>query len=446
MNRRTIEWLVCAVIVCLSASYTFLEITPSIGQNLMGDADGFSRLSEVLLRERFFWDSTRTYGYPLFLAIIRGLLPGSVDWIPVVKLIQFVLHTCTAVLAVKILDRLAAVEEREVSSWARVLTFALVQFNLLLLAILQEILTDSISVFFITIFFYGVIAQEWWKWGIAGLALGIAAVIRPFYLNYAIAFTLVVSSWWVAAHIRSLRSAMEMNLLRKAALIGIPFLILIGSQFMQVWHYEERIAFTGEAAASWTNIHLDGSYYYYKHESFVGSNDRSPHIPYYNSRRLVRFQNRDPEESILLLTVLDPLGTIYMSILKTVALFQNYEWSVYRTTLLNTYTHPIFIYGFVMLYQFSTLILAFIMRFKEMFSARRMAFNALFTGIMLHVFLYSLLTIPESRFIVPIFPILTTCTIYSIWSKPDKRILIASLVISLILYAYTYIELIAAQS
>lgn len=437
-------WLLYAAIVALSAAFTALVIAPEVRFiGVGGDAHDYVQLAEQWLATGTFWHPIRTYGYPLFLAAIRAVLPADCDWLTATRVVQFLLHTASAALAVGLFTRFATVARLAIAWPAQVAVFALVQLNPVLLGLSQEVLTDSISVFLATAFFAGLLSNTRWHWLLAGLALGAAAVVRPFYLNFAIALAVLVGLWWLVRWVRKTAPRPE-ALPARLLMIAVPLLLVLLPQFALVYQNEGRVGFTGAQGSGWVSTHLEYTYYYYKYETYIGE-WHGPKVLYLSPRRAVMFEQRDPTQPMVLLMALDPVGTGYMTAIKTAGLFQNYEYAVYRSHLDNRFTHPTFLYGFVLFVQFMYLVGLSLLEFRSFVLENHPVLVTALAIVALHVGLYSLLTAPESRFIAPVFPLLTAFAGFNVIARPRIRLMMGVVVASILLYAYTYIELLDSQ-
>jgi len=193
----------------------------SLNNRLIFDAEIYSRLSFAVETDREIYSPLRTYGYPLFLYLARILSFNKIPWVEWVWKVQWLLHVATAFLAVGLGENLAKTFNLEISRFSRLVIFGLVQLNFCLLPLAFEILTESLTIFLITLFLWAMTAQFSSSRIVMGLAAGAAAVTRPFYGVFLPFFGLC----WTGASLMNRKLDLKTN--RLSNFIGLSIYLLI---------------------------------------------------------------------------------------------------------------------------------------------------------------------------------------------------------------------------
>jgi hypothetical protein len=445
-NKRF--FLVCLfVLILLSAVVLHFVIQPHLITHTLHDAPTYQNPAEQILSSGNLYDPLRTYGYPLYLALISRISPGD-SAIDLARRGQFLFHTYTAFLAVGIFANLRKDNTKE-TQWLKLLVFSLVILSPILLPLTHEILTESLAVFFVTLFCWAVtIPNKKWSWPVAGFALGVAAIIRPFHHNLALVLAVLYAVLFCVDSIQKKRERLTIWLsLKKGVMILIPFLVIVATQYAVVYNTEGTFAFVGEQMRGFQDTHLIEGFYSYKYETLLSA-DYQPPLYYFSPERKEIITHAAPESMYEIASeyLRVPLSTIHMTAIKVVGLFQNYDWSyTYRLSADNSnVTHPIFVYGFVIVYGLVYLIQYNMAEHRKLLGELLSGYAFLLAIIMLYLLVYGALTVPESRFIAPIIPILTVATIYTLIRDHYRSRLLFSFLVSIVLYAITYHTLVTS--
>gem|GEM_PF-4454321 len=419
-NQQYFTWISLVVFFVLSVFVIRTQVADQFTDQLYHDANGYAVTAEL------FADSfaetipkivaTRTIGYPIFLYVIYELSGQTDDWISQVRMIQFLLHTVVSVMSLGLLQALVS-DSTMIRWWHYALLFCVNQFNPILLGLTQEILTDSLAVFWVVLFFWGIMGQSRWRWGIGGAALGLATLVRPFYLLYGFVIFAVWSVGYLIANRQHLKSLLLSNaVIERILFILVPFLVLIAPQYGFVYDSESTIGLVGTRGNQWQAFHYENGFYLYKYETFVGEGHH-PGVYYVASDRVDYLDDRSPERG-LHLYLQDPFGSIEMAIIKTVGIFQNFELSVYRQALVFDYWQPVFLFGglFFILLLYPTLYS--LQHIKDVLQFNNLQYFLL--AILIHILAYTVFLIPEGRFISPVYPLISVLAIATIIRDPSS--------------------------
>ncbi len=432
------------IVIAISYLIVVLVIRSEMSGELYYDAGQYNRIAEFMRERGLFVGNTRTYGYPVFLNFVYLITPNTVNFTDGVGFIQFLLHIVTALATVYTLSKLAERAGFSLKRWHRLVCFALIQLNPLLLAMTQEVLTDSITVLGVTVFLVICMARVRYQILLVALVIAILTIIRPFHLNWSIAFfalwaglfvfgTLINSTFKAHKEFLDTHASKIFPQLLMGAFI---LLIILSVQLWRVYTVDREFNLVTQWERDYIPLHLTETTFVYKYETYVGEdNTLSATVYYINEARQI-----DGEFSIgdtLRRYAEDPLGAFNMITGKTIGLFQNYEWSVYRQTRENPANHPVFFAGLLLFTAFLYINQHFILNYN-----RQMAINASFLAVFVlinsYIFLYSILTVPESRFIYPVFPALTAGMMFILLKERDIRPLFYTFVIATTLYILIY--------
>lgn len=361
----------------------------------------------------------------------------------VAKNVQFGIHTLSAFLALGIVVLLRN-QGALIPSQGGLLAFTLVQLNPILLSCSRQILTDSICVLFVTLFCYAILSRKTWMWGIGGISLGVAALVRPFYLNFALAVAVSAALYTFLRNRGSSYLIFNRRMGTRVLLIIECFAMIISIQYIVVYRYTNLWAFVGPEAKQSINVHYRASIYSYKYETYIGVEPHRAPLHYSSTTRRsllpegVSKEFRFPDWCRVMLG--DPAGTLAMIMIKTTGLFQSYEWSPFRQTLKLNARHPAFICGLILFIGFVFIVIVYVADKNWLNTGLRsqLSFDFLFIISTLHIFIYSILTAPESRFIYPVVPILSVCAIHAGCLGRKKSYMVYAMIISVVLYSVTY--------
>ena len=186
-------------------------------------------------------------------------------------------------------------------------------------------------------------------------------------------------------------------------------------------------------------LHLTQSTYYYKYETYTGTENINPGLSYYFINIKNVFTSCLDQKSHILCRTQHPFLSSYVYTIKTVGIFQNHVWSTYRSNL-NHSINYVFIYGLVLFVMFVLINMTII--HQLIFSNHKLKTitdNFLLIFVDMYIMLYSVFSIPESRFINPVLPALSYlfASKYKDIKKLSKTYIITIMILSIILYFYT---------
>ncbi|NJR12767.1 hypothetical protein HC776_02580 [bacterium] len=370
--------------------------------------------------------ANRTYGYPLFLmAVVQGTnffdLP---TFYPLLFAAHFCLHLCTAALATHISRRLMPVSP----SWFGPLVFAEVACNPYLLAMLTQPLTETLTVFWIALFFAlmqtAFLQPNTPTRLLMGIVLGLATITRPFHLAWGIGGLLLlviqqVWRWWTQ------REVSLPSLIVPLAQIGLSFALIVSTQSVANEVY--RLYAWSEAPMPATDIleiHYRLGPYSYRYETFhdLALNRVFP-VLYANAR--LKSDPASPERLLL-------------PFIKLVSLFQQHDYHTYRP-ILGIVSSSAFAVGLLLWSAFCFIVPHSLHEVWWAWQQREaLPLATLFTlSLMGYIGLYVFFTVPEPRFILPIYPILIVLFVY--YARQAKRWwpFLVSHIIALVTYTLT---------
>lgn len=396
---------------------------------------------------------TSAYGYPLFLAAMLQLADATgMNASDLIMLVQFAFHTGIAFLGLAILDKLSP----GAPFGMRLLCFVLIQANPVLLGLTRLFLTDSLTVFPVTVMLWGVVYQPKGKYLLFGTALGAAMILRPFHQVWFMAWIvggLVVAVFRGRRMHRPLSWTIRQGLpanFRQGALMAahclIPLAGILTPQMLTVYQAENRIGLSGSEAGIWAQRHLALGLFLYKYETFSADGVHAYPIRYLNKRGLLNIQERmaQPRDSIVVVLLTDIPGMIItLPVVKLAGIFQNYDWSVYRTDINNQFT-LVTAWGGVIFFLFLYMLQSFLFRLRVRIKAADGLLNIplmLFLGVSAYVWLYVLFTAPEGRFVAPAIPALVALAFHRILLEKSPRRLVLTAIAACVLYLLTFIIL-----
>jgi len=417
--------------------YVFFIQTETLENRLLYDAAGYVDLATKI--ESFeVYDPLRTLGYPVFLFLIKrtAAVFAIQNWIPVVYYVQFIFHVATSFFGARIFSKLCQLEGIDTRKWQNILVFCLIQLNLCLLPLAFETLTDSICVFFISVVVFVLFSSHSWKTVWVGSLFGLLALVKPFYGPF------FVASIGIFMFLFFVNSKREKGRWKSFFSLAIPlilsFLVICTPQIATIFKHEHRIGLVGYLSSYPLSDSKLAGKKTYKYET-LPTNAKSPIILYLRTplfftkpklgNGLVRLGN--------IFNFLADSTMFY--ILKTVGLFQSFDWSVYRTSSSANPSHPVFLYGFInfffFLYMSLGLFERLVTRNKQKDNLYLITVN---TSGIFHVLLYSLLVHCESRYIAPALPIFIIFGFYYLVRDARFLKLLSVFTVSMVLYISTF--------
>ncbi len=434
-RRRLMQWGAYALITVLAyLLITVIVRTPLYFEHY--DSYAYLNLAENIRQHGLlsFYNDFRTYGYPVFLALIQqlaALIAPTAEPLQVIALVQFVLHSGAALLSVTLIEKLS---ERKTSFIFRITCFALVELNAVLLGLTRDILTESVTVFVIMLFIELLLSDVRLKWALLGLTLGIAIIVRPVHQVWGLAFLLAAGLLFCIRRVMQHGAQSTWNQMRQIDLkrltivvlqIAVPLLVIVGLQYFFVYQAENKINLVGTRATELAVKHLNASVYDYKYETYVGTGPHSPKLFYcFEKGEAQATAICAGQDSLNLFQyfVTYPFDTVYVLIVKTVGIFQSYEWSTYRQTT-TSYPNLVFIWGLIPLLGLVVAHHNLLRQWRKMLTTSYANFCRILVLVAadLYLVLYILFTIPETRFMAPMLPALTVCGLSTIATPLSPR-------------------------
>ncbi len=439
-SRRLMQWGAYALITVLA--YLLISVIFKTLLYPYRDAGVYLLLADKIKQNGLFvfYDDVRTYGYPLFLTIIKQVaatIAPAADPLEIIIQVQFVFHTGTALLAVALLDKLS---ERKTSFTLRLICFALIELNVVLLGLTRDILTDSITVFLVTLLVWLLISAMRFKWLFIGLVLAVSIVVRPFNQVWGLLFLGTCGSLLFARQVlqhglQSTIDTIRQTGIKRPLLIGLqvlmPLLIIVGLQYWLIFQVESRVNLVGKLATQIADWNSQAGVFYYKYETFAGDQSRSSSVFYVfdtGAKQAAKLRDAAGNMSILNYALTHPVDTAYVFLVKAIGLFQSYELSTYRMALENT-ANFVFVWGFIPLLGLVYAHWSVLLNVRKMLTGSRAAFYGLIVlaAADLYLILYTIFTIPETRFMAPVFPALTVCGIVAATTQRRRNLLFAAI-------------------
>ncbi len=401
----------------LIACAFFIWLNLDVPVVIRGDAQGYLNYAQGLIAGQFdrLLSDFHPYGYALFLAIFiqAASFLGMSSFYPLVFAVQFGLHIITAVLATRITQR-SLTQNRP---WVLYLVFAVVACNPYLLAMITQILTENLSVFFITLSFYCLQSEALHstlsRRAAIGITLGFASLTRPFNLVWAVG---VIGFLGIAA-LWDMYSRKNWSFTAPAIRLGqilVCFVFIVSTQQLAGTFYK----YTQNAGTPTTEdvsanpslgvmtLHLKAAAYTYRYETLYRQDRNVVAGVYYSNQRLNGYA-RQPE-------------VLLMPFIKLTSLFQQHDYKVYR---------PVF--GIVSPTAFAVGLILWIMfcytvaqALYDIWQAWRLGSSIPTAGLLtvmliLFVALYAVFTVPEPRYILSIYPLLTS--LFAFYAVRAKR-------------------------
>lgn len=431
----SVSWGSVCMYAGLVAGALFLWWNLHIPTIVDGDAWGYSEYAKALINGQYekLFTTFRPYGYPLFLAILIKIatlfqLPSVY---PMIYAGQFILHLANATLATLMMRRFVP----QARPWTLYLVFAAVAWNPYLLAMVTQLLSENLSIFSITLFFYWLQAEVLQStltnraW--IGVSLGLAAVTRPLNIAWAICVfgVLVIVAY---LNMRALGRWRVIPHVKRLAQIGIFFVVvtltqqIASSYFLSQIQDVSKIIIINDTSGV-IRQHLTMSPYIYRIDNLY-DREKETLVPiwYFNTRLVIDFFK--PE-------------LILMPFVKLVGLFQQHNYEVYRPRL--GIDSPIaFAVGLVYWIMFCYIVPQALTDIWQARGRRKpFPMGGLLTIVMLsYPALYAIFTIPEPRYLLSIYPVLVPLFAYYALRPTRWRHFIVPLVVAVVAYgliAYT---------
>ncbi|MEM9952728.1 MAG: hypothetical protein AAF846_14065 [Chloroflexota bacterium] len=429
--------IIYSVIIVIALLITVFYLYPRIVQDeLIYDAEAYATLSFSV--DTLFAGTIRNVGYPAFLYAVRHLIPSQVftDWYDGVRFVQWALHIMTAILCVGIYGKLT----KNPRLLGRIITFACVALSPLLLALTQEILTDSVATFLLTLFIWCLLREVDFITALtSGLCIGVLYLFRPFYLPYLFALAGCVLLWLIISRRKQLTGMVTVRNMLLIATFALSFISLYSLQEIINRTYGD-LETRQSASDYWIDLHFEQGQYTYKYETYVGLDATITPQQYYLSQdRLDHVQSQEDPTNLLAHTLQNPIDAVYMISIKLVGLFQSYEWSVYRQSAGTNAFHPLMIYGYFLFVGFVYVIQDFIVHIWSMLKRGELAIPIVWFAIMIQVGTYAVIFVPESRFVAQVVPLITTLAIARFIDDDRKHYAWITLIVATIMYVGTYL-------
>jgi hypothetical protein len=267
----------------------------------------------------------------------------------------------------------------------------------------SQALTENLTIFLVTAFFY-VMQGTFWNnsftsYALIGIVLGFCAVVRPFHIVWGIvviALFVVVTLW---NHYRLLWSPVKHSV-KRLRLITLCFVLVIFTQplITSVYKlYRENVPIAYNK--NYLQLHLNAMLYMYRYETLYDLSQNKLFPVWYINEPL-HSDTKRPE-------------LVLMPLIKLASLFQQHDYKVYRPTVgINSPTA--FSIGLILWIMFCYVVSQSLC---EIWQAGKMHKEFPKIGLLTlcmtsYVVLYTLFTVPETRFVFPIYPVLVCLFMY----------------------------------
>lgn len=374
----------------------------------------------------FAFNSTvHAYGYPLFVSVCLVIAEAVQQPVTTIATyMQFALHVAAAWLALQLFIRL----QKQPSVGQRIGVFFVLVCNPLLLMATFYLLSDSVTVFWLTLALAAGLSTWRGRWWIVGLALGVCIVTRPFHQIWIIIVLIALLATltffrWVQRYRVHINSA---QIGRTLIQMLVPLLLLVGTQYLITYQQQGVWSIVGGTGNKAIQIHITGSLYYYRYETLLRPDGYVSGVRYYNNdvrERIAPIAIEEPSMVALYLEQLraDPLSLPLMALVKAIGLFQHYDLRMFLSDL-GIVSPLAFALGLGIFILFTTIVQEGLLQGVALIRQRPRGLKlsppiVLFWVIVTYVILYAIATAPEPRFIFPIFPAITILGIH-IMSQP----------------------------
>jgi len=432
ISQRRIVWL--GYTLCLIAAVIIWGLVAHAQAAAPTDPFGLGLDVAFYLREGqqirggglFAFNSTvHAYGYPLFVSLCLAIAETVQQPVTVIATyVQFALHVAAAWLALQLFIRL----HKQPSIGQRIGVFFVLVCNPLLLMATFYLLSDSVTVFWLTLALAAGLSNWRGRWWIVGLALGVCIVTRPFHQIWIIIVLIGLLATltffrWVQRYRVHINSG---QIGRTLIQMLVPLLLLVGTQYLITYQQQGVWSIVGGTGNKAIQIHITGSLYYYRYETLLRPDGYVSGVRYYNNdvrERIAPIAIEEPSMVALYIEQLraDPLSLPLMALIKAVGLFQHYDLRMFLSDL-GIVSPLAFALGLVMFILFVTIVQEGLLQALALIRQRPRGLKltpsiVLFWVIVTYVVLYAIATAPEPRFIFPIFPAITILGLH-IMSQP----------------------------
>lgn len=362
-----------------------------------------------------FNSAVHAYGYPLFVSLCLTLAEMTQQpFTSIAAYLQFALHLAGAWLALQLYVRIWKPE----SALKRIVVFFALACNPLLLMATFYLLSDSVTVFWLTLAIAAGLSTWRGRWWIVGIALGVCIVSRPFHQIWIIIVLIALLATlsffrWVQRYRVHINSR---HIGRALVQMLIPIFLLVGAQYLITYQQHGVWSIVGGTGNKAIQIHITGSLYYYRYETLLRPDGYVTGVRYYNHDVRLRIAPIAIEEPSMVALYMeqfraDPLSLPLMALVKMIGLFQHYDLRMFLSDI-GIVSPLAFALGLGMFILFVTIVLEALVQGIALVRQRPRGLKltppmVLFWVIVTYVVLYAIATAPEPRFIFPIFPALT---------------------------------------
>jgi hypothetical protein len=422
--------LIVYIYVLLAAALLFLF---AFKTTTGGDAFSYIVMALQLIGNNIldFKNDTRTLGYPLLLSFVYAFnklfdLAKEVYLLTfIIVAVQFVLHCFTAYITVCIGESLKLIK----SVYVKYIVFACIVLNPFLLSVARQTLTETLTTFLLIFALYIFIKKNYF---LSGLFIGYAIITRPFYLYYFLALTLLFLAYQLYILLQkkwltNLPVFTKVNLDIKplsCALFLLPIITIVAFQFFLTFKHFNEFSFLPKKNGF--TIHQETSKYSYKYDTHLGGELVQSHsaATWYFLRQQCHLNSS--------LSVVEKL---HVTVVKFFGLFVTFGFDVYRFTLNNQFSFSTFI-GFSLLFLYIVSVIDLLLHglYKKLPSL------FLHTVTFLHLALYTIFSVPETRFMYEVIPLITLLgvgALHNFMQKKQYWIITYLLVITAIIFIYS---------
>lgn len=406
---------IVAALILVALNVPFVQVA---------DSSDYILYAETLLSGRYqLVMSLRTYGYPLFIMLCQFVGQLFSLSLPTSLIIgQFLLHLATARVAAWVAKQLLGEKPR----WVSWLIFAAIAWNPYLLAAASQSLTESFSAacltFTLAVILEYLLRPRLWLLLVIGALVGFCTLVRPYHLVWGVLFLgscvlIYRASLWHRRY--RLTPA-----LKKLALLSAGFILVAGSQIVLNRLYPPPPdAPTPRSLMDELAFHVINGIFTYRYETAFNPAEQSVRAVYYYNATLYD----DPAHPVKFL----------IPLIKVISLFQQHDVSVYRTSF-GIVSPLMFGTGLVMWCFFCYALLKIVPEWWQSKGPHtHQPRHVLMLALVLYIALYATLTIPETRYIVPIYPVLSVLALVYAYEERRWSPLIVSVCLGIGLYLLT---------
>lgn len=243
------KWLLIILLLVMGVIFRVWLIS-LVPQPVIFDASEYSILAERILYYPFYTDSFRSYGYPLIISFIYSVFGPSNYW--AWKIMQSVMDVSVALMVFL----MAGVLFRK-NKPAAIITLVIYIFNPYTSSYAGLLLTESATIFFITLSFFLLLKflekKNIYYLLALGFVLGFLPQVRPGYIFFSFLLLIFISVYVFGSLLKTMEG--------KAALVLSLFLFCLPFVYNFIGNYRYRQQITPFLADNMFVQNLYGSLY-----------------------------------------------------------------------------------------------------------------------------------------------------------------------------------------